>query len=139
MKAFFSFILGIAIGACGMYLYIEHDVGGRAAIDSKLLQWHLSGDEVRADLARTGEVVRERARVAGDRINDARIVAVIKAKFLLDRDLSAVDIHVESRDGEVTLTGIVAAPELAGKATALALDTEGVHHVTAKLGAQAKS
>jgi len=58
---------------------------------------------------------------------------VIKAKYVLDKDLSALDIHVESQDGLVTLTGQVASAAAIGKAVVLALDTAGVHNVTAKL------
>jgi hypothetical protein len=138
MKGFFAFILGLAIGALAIHLYEHRNSEGTGAIDSRLLEWHLSGPEVSADLARTGEVIRERARVAGVMINDARIVSVIKAKFLLDRELSAAEIHVESKDGQVTLSGSVAEPDLVGKAAALALDTDGVSHVDSKLSVQAK-
>lgn len=85
-----------------------------------------------------GEVVRARARAAGEQINDLRIVATIKAKYILDRDLSATDIHVQSKNGQVSLNGTVSAPEFVGKATALALDTEGVSNVTARISVQAR-
>jgi osmotically-inducible protein OsmY len=82
--------------------------------------------------------VRARARAAGETINDLRIVATIKAKYVLDRDLSATDIRVRSKSGQVTLDGTVSDPAFVGKATALALDTEGVSNVTAQLTVQSK-
>jgi uncharacterized membrane protein len=99
----------------------------------KLQEWHLTPDDIKADLAKTGQVVRSKTAVVGDRISDARIVAVVKAKFVLDRDLSALDINVDCRDGDVSLRGTVATHDLIGKAVVLALDTDGVHNVVSQL------
>lgn len=140
---FLWFIIGIIIGAYGMRLYErrEYARGGYvsapgAANDTwsgRIRQWHLTPDDIRGDLDRTGEVVRSNADVVGQKLDDARIVATIKAKYLLDRDLSAIDIHVQSREGDVLLTGTVASPALIGRAVAMALDTGGVHRVVARL------
>jgi osmotically-inducible protein OsmY len=103
------------------------------SIADKLQDWHLTSDDIKADLAKTGEVVRSKTAGVGDRIGDGRIVAVVKAKFILDRDLSALDINVDCRDGEVSLRGTVATPDFIGKAVVLALDTDGVRNVVSKL------
>lgn len=103
------------------------------AIGEKIQAWHLTPADIRADLAKGGEVVRQNTARARDKVSDVRIEAVIKAKFVLDRDLSATAITVDSRDGNVTLTGTVASDALVGKAVAHALDTDGVTHVAAKL------
>src|ERR1700676_917130 len=58
---------------------------------------------------------------------------IIKAKYVLDHDLSAIDISVDSQDGDVALGGTVSSPELVGKAVVLALDTDGVRGVTSKI------
>ncbi len=155
MKAFLLFLLGVIVGAFGWELYTEskHTAATPTAalqptladraqagasdlkdtVSTKLVEWHLTADDIRADLAKTGQVVRSNARVAGAKISDARILTVIKAKYILDHDLSALDINVDCTAGDVTLRGSVATPELIGKAVALALDTDGVLHVTAKL------
>jgi osmotically-inducible protein OsmY len=103
------------------------------AIGDKLTEWHLTSDDIKNDLAKTGEVVRTKTQAVGEKIADARIVTVIKSKYVLDHDLSAIDISVSSQDGEVALGGTVASPELVGKAVVLALDTDGVHGVTSKI------
>ena len=103
------------------------------SVSDKLAEWHLTSDDIKADLAKTGQVVRTKAAAAGDRIGDARIVTVVKAKFVLDRDLSALDINIDCKDAEVVLNGVVATPDLIGRATALALDTDGVRLVTSRL------
>lgn len=162
MKTLFVFLVGIALGAYGMYYY-EHNSGtvqsastatsasardtadkamtrGREfastvsdTVSAKMQDWHLTGPDIRSELSKTGEIVRENTARARERASDVRIIAVIKAKYVLDRDLSAGAIEVESHDGNVTLSGAVASEELVGKAVAHAMDTEGVHHVAAKL------
>jgi hypothetical protein len=138
MKAIFFFLLGAVAGAYGMYVYAGRESEAKHGVAARLQEWKLDPDDVRADLGKTGQVVRARARAAGEQINDLRIVATIKAKYILDRDLSATDIHVQSRNGQVSLNGTVSAPEFVGKATALALDTEGVSNVTARVSVQAR-
>jgi hypothetical protein len=111
------------------------DAAGDAkdTISTKLQEWHLTSDDIKRDLARTGEVVRSKAAVANEKITDARIVTVIKSKYVLDRDLSAIDINVDCKDGDVVLNGSVASAELIGRAAVLALDTNGVRNVTSRL------
>lgn len=169
MRTLLVLIVGIVIGAFGFRLYERHaraharpvtarvSESARSAADDaaakthaaagtvsdtlgeKIREWHLTPDDIRADLAKSGEVVRQNAERARETVSDVRIVAEIKAKLLLDRDLSVREVAVHSDGGDVTLTGRVASPELIGRAVALALDTTGVHHVTARLTAEASS
>jgi osmotically-inducible protein OsmY len=55
------------------------------------------------------------------------------AKLAADPDLSVFSISVATTAGRVTLSGTVASPELIGKATALALETDGVREVVSTL------
>lgn len=107
------------------------------AIDAKLTEWKLTPADIKADLQKTGRVVRERTLAAGERVGGAldntRLVTVINGKYIADRDLSALKINVDANEGIVTLTGEVASLELAGRAIALALDTEGVTQVIGQL------
>ena len=103
------------------------------ALAQKIQDWHLTPADIHADLARSGQVARENAGQIGDRVADARIISVIKAKLVLDRELQASAISVDCKDGAVTLTGTVANESLVGRAVALAMDTTGVRHVTARL------
>jgi osmotically-inducible protein OsmY len=107
-------------------------------VSDKLAEWHLTSDDIKSDLAKTGQVVRTKAQAVGEKISDARILTFIKAKFVLDSSLSALDISVESHDGEVTLGGTVAAPGLIGRAIILTLDTDGVHSVISKITVAAR-
>lgn len=166
MNTLFAFILGIAVGVGGYYLY-ERREGGAAVthpadsagvqtqpepqppagdekaaaesrdlgdrISDKLESWNLTPTDIRRELAETGRVIRNKARVAGARIDDARIVSVVKAKYVLDDELKALNINVDCRDGHVTLRGQAPSTEAIGRAVALALETDGVVQVNAAL------
>ena len=142
MRGIFIFLLGVLVGGYAMHVRDRPEnprtEGVRDDVARHLRQWHLTGDDIRADLGRGGEVVRDKARVAEARISDARVAALIKAKYVLDRDLSARDIGVEVKGGRVVLTGTVGSPDLVGRAVALALDTDGAEKVTAHLAVEAK-
>jgi len=152
MKSFLFLSLGILLGAYLVHLYDQRETPGvgdeartlssgpggtlataRESIGQKMVQWHLTSDDVKSELASTGRVVRANAEVAGAKIADARIVTVIKAKYLLDRDISAIDISVDVHDGRVVLSGRVASEEIIGRAMELALETEGVSNVVSLL------
>lgn len=106
-------------------------------IARKLREWNLTPEDLKRELASAGKIVREKGRALGDKVasatSDVAIIAKIKAKFALDNRLQALKISVGCKDGHVTLTGTVAAPELIGRAVVLAIDTEGVVNVESSL------
>ena len=59
--------------------------------------------------------------------------AEIKGKLLLDRELSAWNISINTTEGRVTLSGKIASPELAGKVVLLTHKTKGVREVFSTL------
>ncbi len=158
MRFILIFLIGAIAGAVALYFYeqrqpqpVAHlrakaapraeklrDAASNAqdSIAEKLQAWKLTPADIKADLAKTGRVVRAKSQEIGARIDDARVVAVIKAKFVLDSALSARSIGVECHDGDVTLTGTVESPDLVGRAVALALDTHGVRNVASQLSVQ---
>lgn len=155
----FFFLLGIAAGAVATAVYLKQPerapsapaartqsavaqaarsaqaTAGHAsdAVAQELRQARLMPDDLRKDLAETGQVVRTKAVAAGQAVSDARILSVIKAKYLLDGSLSAFDIHVTVEAGKVTLDGSVTSLDLIGRAVAVALGTDGVRSVTSHL------
>lgn len=161
MRILLVLIVGIAVGAYGLYLY-EHrpvtesaakstaesarDTANRAvaktrevasdvadAFSAKMKQWRLTPDDIRSDLSKSGQVVRENSAKLREKVSDARIVTVIKAKYVLEKDLPANAVSIESTDGRVTLSGTLASETLVAKAVALALDTDGVQNVTSRI------
>jgi len=105
----------------------------QTAVGDKLRDWKLTPEDLREDLKRGGAIVRTKARQAGAELSDARIVAMVKAKYVLDRELSARGLSVDVKAGEVVLRGEVASEALIGRAIALALDTDGVISVVSRL------
>ena len=109
------------------------------ALAAKLDTLDLHTDQIKSELAHTGEVVRRKAQDIGaaavSTASDARAVAEIKAKYARDPSLSAWKISVSSNQGHVKLSGTVKAPDDIGKAIALALDADGVRDVTSTIQA----
>jgi osmotically-inducible protein OsmY len=107
------------------------------AVRDKLHDLNLRTDDIKDELARTGQVVREKARAIGakvaDATADARVTAAIKAKLVADPSLSALSISVNTTDGVVTLSGQVKDHEDIKKAMDLALATDGCNKVVSTL------
>jgi hyperosmotically inducible periplasmic protein len=107
------------------------------AVRNKLHDLNFSTDDLREELARTGQVVREKAREIGARVadatSDARVTGAIKAKLVKEPSLSALSISVNTTDGVVTLSGRVQTHEDVKKAMDLALSTDGCNKVISTL------
>ncbi len=74
-----------------------------------------------------------------DATADARITAAIKGKLLASRDLSALNISVNTTAGVVTLSGFVSSSEDISKAILLAMETDGVREVVSTLQVKPKA
>lgn len=115
----------------------EIAVETKDAIADKLTEWKLTPADIKADLEKTGRVVRDKTVTAGATvggvIDNARLVTVINGKYIADKDLSARKINVDADNGVVTLNGTTGSAELIGRAIALALNTEGVTQVISLL------
>ncbi len=66
-------------------------------------------------------------------VDDSVITGKVKAALLRDRDVKSLGISVETRDGEVTLSGSVEDKRQAERAKKIAQDIEGVRSVTSQL------
>lgn len=75
------------------------------------------------------------AREAVQSAGDAAITAKVKAALLADKDISALDIHVSTNQGVVTLEGTVERPELADRAAKLTASVSGVKRLDNQLKA----
>src|SRR2546425_2034936 len=146
MKILITLLVGFVIGAAAVWFYhtgqgksavraaeeqIENGAkSARDAVQEKLRVLDLRPEDIKDDLARGGQIVRRKAREAGqaiaDATADARITTAIKGKLLANRDLSALSISVNTTGGVVTLSGPVSTPEDISKAMLLAMETDGV-------------
>ena len=159
MKTFLVLIVGLTIGGAAVWYYgnYRNDPGVRSAgqkvetaaksardaATNELQVLHLRPEDIKDELGRTGQVVRRVAAEAGhaiaDATADARTTAAIKAKLLASRDLSALNISVNTTTGVVTLSGAVASPEHISKAILLAMETGGVREVVSTLQVKQKA
>jgi osmotically-inducible protein OsmY len=158
MKAFIALSLGLVIGGAAVWFYTTYQgdprmrtaqdkvtsatQSAREAASNELRVLHLRSDDIKDDLARGGQVVRRKAIEAGkviaDATADARTTTAIKAKLVASRDLSALNISVNTTAGVVTLSGAVSSPDHVSKAISLALEADGVREVISTLQIRAK-
>jgi hyperosmotically inducible protein len=149
MRFIFALVIGVVVGAAAVWVYssnhgrhslnttgeqIENSTkSARDSIQDKMKELDLRPEQIKEDLARTGQVVRRKAQEAGQAISDAtadaRITGAIKGKLLANKDLSAMSISVNTTGGVVTMSGSVNSPEEISKAMVLAMDTDGVREV----------
>ncbi len=159
MRTILVLVVGIVIGAAAFWIYTTKEgkstarttgeqiesttKSARDTIQDKLRSFNLRPEDIKGDLERTGRVVREKSRQAGqaiaDATADARITGAIKAKLIANRDLSAMRISVNTTAGVVTLSGSVDTPEAVGKAMLIAMETEGVNQVVSTLQVSMKN
>jgi osmotically-inducible protein OsmY len=75
-------------------------------------------------------------RTVGEKIDDTVITAKVKADLLADPTVTGTDIKVETRNGEVDLSGVVDSQAQIDRAVELARGVEGavnvVNHLTVK-------
>lgn len=98
------------------------------------------GERIDSGAAKTGQAARSaadetRSMGAGvaNKVDDASITTKVNAALVADKDLSAVKINVDTKDGVVTLTG--PAPNAAAReqATKIAKNVKGVTSVNNQL------
>lgn len=79
----------------------------------------------------TADKARARVGEAGDAISDAWITSKVKSSFLFSSSLDGLDIAVETKDGQVTLSGQVANEAEKSLAIETAENIRGVRGVNA--------
>lgn len=149
MKAFICFVLGLVLGVAAHAFFTQTPsrpttAGAREGTTDvrQTVKETFDPATIKDELAKTGKVIREKARKAGEVVADAtanaRTTASIKTRLIEDKGLSAFKIDVDTTDGVVTLSGTVGSYEEIDRAIKLALDTEGVYRVVSTLQVKAK-
>ena len=158
MRTLLALVLGIAVGGAAVGFYSSYrnnpwvlstgqkvetaTKSARDAATNELRALRLRPEDIKDELARTGQVVRRAATEAGqaiaDATADARATTTIKAKLIAIRQLSALNISINTTAGVVTLSGTVASSEDISKAILLAMETDGVRRVVSTLQVKPK-
>ncbi|MCB1888760.1 MAG: BON domain-containing protein [Rhodocyclaceae bacterium] len=140
----------LLLAACGSD---DQTVGEK--VDSAISESRQEMNEAKAEMAQAGETMERKAESTGDYlerkaeaagetvsnaigdagqvVEDAAITTAVKAELIKSDDVNALKIDVDTRDGEVTLSGIAPNDAAREQAAALAETVEGVKTVHNKL------
>jgi hyperosmotically inducible periplasmic protein len=135
-----SLAMLLALGACDRAE--DRTVGER--LDYGVSKAQQAGAEVKQDAkdatARAGaaaesaaESTRQMGAAAGAKVDDATITAQVNASLAADKDLSAIRIDVDTRNGVVTLSGPAPSATARERASEIARGVKGVSSVNNQL------
>lgn len=96
------------------------------AVDAARERLGQAAQDVKASTAETGTMLSEKAE-------DAAITTAIAARFVGDRELSALKIDIDTRDGKVTLNGEAPSEAARARAAELAISVKGVQGIENRL------
>jgi len=139
-----SLAMLFALGACDRA--DNATVGER--IDSGVSKTQQAGAEVKQEAkdatAKVGaaaesavDTTKEMGAAAAGKIDDASITAKVNASLAADKDLSAIKIDVDTKDGVVTLSGPAPTATARERASEIARSVKGVNSVNNQLTVKA--
>src|SRR5688572_12860968 len=96
-------------------------------------------DRAKEQVAQTSERAKERVAKTGQVLDDTAITAAVKAGIIAEPGLKVLKIDVDTKDGQVTLTGSVDSAENLQRATQVASSVNGVKRVDNRLAVSSKS
>lgn len=86
----------------------------------------------RSAAAPSGNTAAQTASRVGQAIDDTTITTKVKAELLAEKDVNGSDISVDTKQGQVVLSGTVPAAQIA-RAEAIARKVDGVREVVNQL------
>ncbi len=92
-----------------------------------------AGASAEASIDRAARDTRAMGAAAANKVDDASITAKVNAALAGDKELSAIRIDVDTRDGVVTLSGPAPTASAKERAAELALKVKGVASVNNQL------
>lgn len=92
-----------------------------------------AGDRAENAAERAGNSVERAADAAGDKVADAAITTAVNAELARDPALSALQINVDTANGQVVLRGRAPSAEAKARASTLARGVKGVSGVDNQL------
>lgn len=127
-----SLAMLLALGACERY----DDRTAGPKMDSPVTGAKAKQDAKDAT-ASTVDATKGMGAAAGNKIDDSSITAKVNAELATDKDLSAIRIDVDTKDGVVTLTGPAPSAGARERATEIARNVKGVNSVNNQLKVKA--
>ena len=101
------------------------------------IEAHIAKQQAARLATRAAAKATDAASKAGDSVSDSALTAKIKSKMVLDDDVRARGIDVDTAGTIVTLTGVVRSADERDRAVRLARETRGVTKVIDKLQVRA--
>lgn len=98
-----------------------------------------AADRAKEQVAKTSERAKEQVAKTGQVLDDTAITAAVKAGIIAEPGLKVLKIDVDTKDGQVTLTGSVDSAENLQRATQVASSVNGVKGVDNRLAVSSKS
>jgi len=136
-----SLAMLLALGACDRY---GGQSAGKTPADSAGQATSQATEEsrdaaarARAAVDKAGEETKAMGAAAVDKVDDATITTKVNAELATDKDLSAIKIDVDTKDGVVTLTGPAPSADARERATEIAKNVKGVTSVNNQLTVKA--
>ena len=121
--------IAAALSACGRQADDDLNTGQRAG-DATTTAARRDGDTVMADARMSA---RDAADTTARVSSDMNITAKVNAALAVDDKLKATQINVDTRDGQVTLSGQAPDAQSRERATTLASAVDGVKQVNNQL------
>jgi osmotically-inducible protein OsmY len=114
---------------------IAKNAGDTVAATAHQLEWRLTSDDIKDDLAAGRTIIRTKAGApTGATVDRSDLKTAVLARLRSDSDLSNIPIDVDAdRDGQINLDGKANTVDQVGRAMALALATDNVTKVSSKI------
>ena len=96
-------------------------------------------DRAKEQVAKTADRAKEQVAKTGQVLDDTAITAAVKAGIIAEPGLKVLKIDVDTKDGQVTLTGSADSPENVQRATQVASNVQGVKSVDNRIAVSSKS
>jgi osmotically-inducible protein OsmY len=98
-----------------------------------------AGKKIDQAMEKVSDRAKEQAVVANKAMEDTKITAAVKAGILAEPGLKVLMIDVDTKDGQVTLTGSADSAANVERAKQIATNVQGVKSVDNRLAVSAKS
>ena len=95
-------------------------------------------DQAKQQVAQATDRAKEQVARTGQVLDDTAITAAVKAGIIAEPGLKVLKIDVDTKDGQVTLTGSVDSAESLQRATQVATSVQGVKGVDNRLAVSSK-
>jgi hyperosmotically inducible protein len=139
-RALLRLVLIVIVIAAAAAFFMGYQFGDHGNTESTERPVATSGSTPTIDTSRAretgaaiGEKVADGANRAENALEDGALTTKIKSKMALDDSVKALDIHVDTNAGVVTLTGSVRSQAERSRAVQLARETAGVKTVNDRL------